>query len=65
MCVRGGVDGGCQNRQDLVQEIGAQGRDPLQSLTELKNGVSLSRVPASEKAARGKHIAGFVADESC
>lgn len=40
-------------------------KDPLQSLTQLKNGVSLSCVPASEKAARGKHVAGFVADESC
>lgn len=40
-------------------------KDPLQSLTQLKNGVSLSCVPASEKAARGKHTAGFVADESC
>lgn len=38
---------------------------PLQSLTQLKNGVSLSCVPASEKAARGKHTPGFVADESC
>lgn len=40
-------------------------KDPLQSLTSLKNGVTLSCVPASEKAARGKHTAGFVADESC
>ena len=40
-------------------------KDPLQSLTALKNGVTLSCVPASEKAARGKHTAGFVADESC
>jgi|GEM_PF-1254245 len=40
-------------------------KDPLQSLTQLKNGVSLSCVPASEKAARGKHVPGFVADESC
>ncbi len=40
-------------------------KDPLQSLTQQKNGVSLSCVPASEKAARGKHVAGFVADESC
>jgi hypothetical protein len=40
-------------------------KDPLQSLTQLKNGVSLSCVPASEKAARGKHTPGFVADESC
>ena len=40
-------------------------KDPLQSLTALKNGVSLTCVPASEKAARGKHTAGFVADESC
>ena len=40
-------------------------KDPLQSLTQLKNGVTLSCVPASEKAARGKHTAGFVADESC
>ncbi|MBA4387663.1 MAG: hypothetical protein C0404_06755 [Verrucomicrobia bacterium] len=39
--------------------------DPLQSETRLKNGVTLSCVPASEKAARGKHVAGFVADESC
>ncbi len=40
-------------------------KDPLQSLTQLKNGVTLSCVPASEKAARGKHVPGFVADESC
>lgn len=40
-------------------------KDPLQSLTALKNGVTLSCVPASEKAARGKHTPGFVADESC
>ncbi len=40
-------------------------KDPLQSLTQLRNGVSLSCVPASEKAARGKHVPGFVADESC
>ncbi len=40
-------------------------KDPLQSLTQLKNGVSLSCVPASEKAARGKHTPGFVADECC
>ena len=39
--------------------------DPLLSETRLKNGVTLSCVPASEKAARGKHVAGFVADESC
>ena len=39
--------------------------DPLQSETRLKNGVTLSCVPASEKAARGKHTTGFVADESC
>ena len=39
--------------------------DPLQSETRLKNGVTLSCVPASEKAARGRHVAGFVADESC
>ena len=39
--------------------------DPLQSETRLKSGVTLSCVPASEKAARGKHVAGFVADESC
>lgn len=39
--------------------------DPLLSETRLKNGVTLSCVPASEKAARGKHTAGFVADESC
>jgi hypothetical protein len=32
--------------------------DPLQSETRLKNGVTLSCVPASEKAARGKHVAG-------
>jgi hypothetical protein len=37
----------------------------LLSETRLKNGVTLSCVPASEKAARGKHVAGFVADESC
>jgi hypothetical protein len=40
-------------------------KDPLQSLTAMKNGVTLSCVPASEKAARGKHTPGFVADESC
>ena len=40
-------------------------KDPLQSLTQLKNGVTLACVPASEKAARGKHVPGFVADESC
>ena len=39
--------------------------DPLLSETRLKSGVTLSCVPASEKAARGKHVAGFVADESC
>lgn len=40
-------------------------KDPLQSLTQLKSGVTLACVPASEKAARGKHVPGFVADESC
>ncbi len=39
--------------------------DPRQSETPLKRGVTLSCVPASEKAARGKHVAGFVSDESC
>ena len=40
-------------------------KDPLQSETALKNGVTLTCVPASEKAARGRHVPGFVADESC
>jgi len=40
-------------------------KDPLQSETALRNGVTLTCVPASEKAARGRHVPGFVADESC
>lgn len=38
---------------------------PLQSETRLKSGVTLSCVPACEKASRCKHVAEFEADESC
>jgi len=48
---------------DLAEAMLA--KDPLQSETLLKNSVSLTCVPASEKAARGRHVPGFVADESC
>jgi len=39
--------------------------EPLMTETRLKNGVVLKIISASEKQARGKHNAGFCADETC
>jgi hypothetical protein len=40
-------------------------KDPMLTETRLTTGVELKCISSSEKQARGKHLPGFVGDESC